>query len=245
MLEAFSSPDAWVALLTLTSLEIVLGIDNIVFIAILAAKLPEHQQRLAYNLGLGGALITRLGLLFAIAWIMRLETPLFTLLDNPMTGRELILLGGGIFLIGKSAHEIYEKVELPEEDPKDVRGRSSLVGTVVQIMLLDIIFSLDSVITAVGMVDAIEIMVIAIIVAVGVMLVFAKRIGDFVNRHPSMKILALSFLTLIGVLLTAEAFDQHISKGYIYAAMGFSLAVEVLNMRLRGKGKKASPTQEA
>ncbi|MCB9616324.1 MAG: TerC family protein [Sandaracinus sp.] len=240
MIEIFSHPDAWIALLTLLSLEVILGIDNIVFIAILTEKLPKEQQKLAYNLGLGAALVSRLALLFAISWVMHLTTPLFTIWDHGMTGRHLILLGGGLFLMGKAAHEIYEKVEVDEEEAMAARGRASLAGTVFQIMLLDIVFSLDSVITAVGMVDEIEIMVIAVVVAVGVMLLGARPIGNFVNRHPSMKILALSFLLLIGVLLTAEGFGQHISKGYIYFAMGFSVTIEVLNMRFRKKHRKVS-----
>lgn len=241
MIEIFSQPDAWIALFTLMLLEIVLGIDNVVFIAILTEKLPEHQQKLAYNLGLGAALVSRLALLFAISWVMHLTTPLFSLLGHEMTGRHLILLGGGLFLIAKASHEIYEKVEVDEEEAMAARGKANLAATVFQIMLLDIVFSLDSVITAVGMVDEIEIMVIAVIVAVAVMLIGARPIGMFVNRHPSMKILALSFLLLIGVLLTAEGFGQHISKGYVYFAMGFSVAIEILNMRFRKKHPKHKP----
>ena len=247
MIEIFSHPDAWIALLTLMSLEIILGIDNVVFIAILTEKLPAEQQKLAYNLGLGAALLSRLALLFAISWVMHLTTPLFELLGHEMTGRHLILLGGGLFLIAKAAHEIYEKVEIDEEEAMAARGKVSLAGTVLQIMILDVVFSLDSVITAVGMVEEIEIMVVAVVVAVGVMLLGARPIGNFVNRHPSMKLLALSFLMLIGVLLTAEGFGQHISKGYIYFAMGFSVVIELLNMRFRKKHTKTQtpPTTPA
>ncbi len=234
MLELLSNPDAWVALLTLTALEIVLGIDNIVFIAILASRLPVEQQGLAYRLGLMGAMLTRIALLLTINWVMQLTEPLFELLGHSFSGRDLILLGGGLFLIAKSAQEIYDKVE--GEHVEDIQGWfSGLPGIVGQIMILDIIFSLDSVITAVGMAEHIEVMVTAVIIAILVMLVFAKQIGDFINKFPSMKILALSFLLLIGVLLTAEGLGQHINKGYIYFAMAFALMVELLNIRFRTK----------
>lgn len=226
-----------IALVTLAALELVLGIDNIVFIAILAARVRKDQQKIAYRLGLAGALITRLGLLFSISWIMRLQATLFSAFGHDISGRDLILLFGGLFLIFKATHEIYAKLEGADEEER-VRGGAPLLGTVLQIALLDIVFSLDSVITAVGMVDELSIMVTAMVIAMVVMLVFAKPIGDFVNRHPSMKVLALSFLLLIGVMLVGESLDQHMSKGYIYFAMGFSLAVEVMNMRLR---KKQSP----
>jgi len=237
MLETFATADAWIALLTLTTLEIILGIDNIVFIAILTARLPKDQQRLAYRLGLGGAMITRIALLLAISWVMNLTNVLFTIFGEEISGRDLILLVGGLFLIAKSVHEIYEKVEVHEEEA--VEGWSNTLGGVIaQIMVLDIVFSLDSVITAVGMVDEVEVMVIAIVIAVLVMLAFARPVGDFVNRHPSMKILALSFLMLIGVVLVADGLDQHIPKGYIYFAMSFGLLMELLNMRLRKKSKR-------
>ena len=240
MFEVLSTPDAWAALVTLTLLEIVLGIDNIVFIAILASRLPVEQQGLAYRLGLLGAMLTRIGLLLTINWVMSLTNPWFEILDHPFSGRDLILMGGGLFLIAKSAQEIYEKVEAVEQE--QVQGWfSSLPGVVGQIMVLDIIFSLDSVITAVGMAEHVEIMVAAIVIAIAVMLVFAKQIGDFVNRYPSMKILALSFLLLIGVLLTAEGLGQHINKGYIYFAMSFALMVQLLNIRLQKReASKAS-----
>lgn len=238
IIASLSTPDVWLALLSLTSLEIILGIDNIVFIAILSARLPEAQQETAYRLGLGAALISRLALLGAINWVMHLETDMLTIMGHGLSGRDLILLGGGLFLLGKATHEIYEKAEGLEEDETAGGKSASLVSTVAQIMVLDIVFSLDSVITAVGMADEFWVMATAMVIAVLIMLFFAKRIGDFVNAHPSMKILALSFLLLIGVLLTAEGLGQHIPKGYIYFAMGFSLAVDLINMRVR---KKKSP----
>jgi len=238
MLELLTNPDAWIALFTLTLLEIVLGIDNIVFIAILASRLPVEKQELAYRLGLLGAMVTRVALLLTINWVMQLTQPLFEVIGHSFSGRDLILLGGGLFLIAKSAQEIYEKVEGELEE--DIQGWfSGLPGVVGQIMILDIIFSLDSVITAVGMAEDIEVMVTAVVIAIGVMLLFAKQIGDFVNRYPSMKILALSFLLLIGVLLTAEGLGQHINKGYIYFAMAFALMVELLNIRFRSKQEPA------
>ena len=238
MLELLTNPDAWIALATLTLLEIVLGIDNIVFIAILASRLPVEKQAIAYRLGLLGAMVTRVALLMTINWVMQLTEPLFEILEHSFSGRDLILLGGGLFLIAKSTQEIYEKVEA--EPKEDIQGWfNGLPGVVAQIMLLDIIFSLDSVITAVGMAEHIEVMVTTIVIAIGVMLLFAKQIGDFVNKHPSMKILALSFLLLIGVLLTAEGLGQHINKGYIYFAMAFALMVELLNIRFRAKQEPA------
>ena len=238
MLELLTNPDAWIALFTLTLLEIVLGIDNIVFIAILASRLPVEKQELAYRLGLLGAMVTRVALLLTINWVMQLTQPLFEVIGHSFSGRDLILLGGGLFLIAKSAQEIYEKVEGELEE--DIQGWfSGLAGVVGQIMILDIIFSLDSVITAVGMAEDIEVMVTAVVIAIAVMLLFAKQIGDFVNKYPSMKILALSFLLLIGVLLTAEGLGQHINKGYIYFAMAFALLVELLNIRFRSKQEPA------
>lgn len=243
MLESLASPETWIAILSLTGLEIVLGIDNIVFIAILTGRLERDEQPLAYRLGLGGALVTRVGLLLAISWVMGLTTPLFSLLASEISGRDLILLVGGLFLIGKSSVEIFEKVEGREHELDADGKKKKLWGTVVQIALLDIVFSLDSVITAVGMVDHVWIMVTAVVIAMAVMLVFAQRIGDFVNEHPSIKLLALSFLMLIGVLLVAESFDQHINKGYIYFAMGYALFIELLNMRFRKRrqGLDATP----
>lgn len=243
MLELLSDPQSWVALLTLTALEIVLGIDNIVFIAILTARLPEDKQHLAYRVGLMGAMVMRILLLLAISWVMGLTETLFSVLGQDISGRDLILVAGGLFLIGKSAHEIYAKMELKHDgvDP-EAGDASNLASIIVQIMLLDIVFSLDSVITAVGMVDEIAIMVAAVVIAIVVMLIFAERIGEFVNANPSIKVLALSFLLLIGVLLTAEGFDQHINKGYVYFAMGYALSVELINMRWRKKSAKKQAT---
>lgn len=235
MIELLTNPEAWVALITLTMLELVLGIDNLVFIAILTDRLPRAERPLAYKLGLAGAMLTRVLLLLGLSWVMHLTNTLFTVLDNDISGRDIIVLVGGLFLIGKSAHEIFEKVELrdDEEDGDGAAGRSTMTSIVIQIAIMDIIFSLDSVITAVGMVEEVEIMITAIVLAVLMMLVFARRIGEFVNEHPSMKILALSFMLLIGVLLVAEGFDQHLPKGYIYASMGFAIFVELVNMRFR------------
>ena len=231
-MELLSDPAVWIAFATLTLLEIVLGIDNIVFISILAGKLPVEQQEKARRLGLSLALVMRLGLLLAISWVMGLTEPLFAVLGKSFSGRDLILIGGGLFLVAKSTHEIHDKLEVAHE--KRVVGGASQFGMIIaQILLLDIVFSLDSVITAVGMARHIAVMVVAMVVAVGVMLVFAGRIGDFVNRHPSMKILALSFLLLIGVMLLVEGMGQHVGKGYIYFAMAFSLGVELINMRVR------------
>ncbi len=232
MLELLTDPEAYVSLATLTAMEIVLGIDNIVFISILSGKLPKEQQEKARKLGLSLALVMRLGLLFAITWVMGLTAPLFEVLGKAFSGRDLILLGGGLFLLAKATHEIHDKLEGGRE-ASAISGGAQFGMILVQIMLLDIVFSLDSVITAVGMAQHIAIMVVAMVVAVGVMLAFSGYIGDFVNRHPTMKILALSFLLLIGVMLMAEGMGQHIGKGYIYFAMAFSLAVELLNMRVR------------
>jgi predicted tellurium resistance membrane protein TerC len=228
---------ALLSFFTLALMEIVLGIDNIVFISILTSRLPQDQEAKARNLGLVLALLMRLGLLFSIRWIMSLTTPLFTLFGRwEMSGQKLILLGGGLFLIGKATHEIYEKLEGGHGDMKGSGGRSAKFGsTIAQILALDLVFSLDSVITAVGMADQIPIMAAAMVLAVAVMLVSAGTIGGFVNRHPSVKILALSFLLLIGVMLVGEGLGQHISKGYIYFAMAFSLLVELFNMRFRKK----------
>lgn len=243
MMELLTDPEAWIALATLALLEIVLGIDNLVFIAILTDRLPRAERPLAYRLGLGGAMVTRIGLLLGLSWVMHLTDPLFTVLGNEISGRDIIVLVGGLFLIGKSVHEIYEKVEHledEEEDPDAGKKGATMTSIVTQIAIMDIIFSLDSVITAVGMVEQVEIMIAAIMIAVLIMLFFARAIGDFVNKHPSMKLLALSFMMLIGVLLVAEGFDQHIPKGYVYAAMGFALFVELLNMRFRNRTRTGS-----
>ena len=234
MLDAFTTAQGWVSLATLAAMEIVLGIDNIVYLTILAGKLPKAQQPAARRLGLGFALGTRLLLLLAITWVMGLTRELFSVLGHGWSGRDLILLVGGLFLLAKATFEIHDKLEVKHgpELGRD-RGRAGFWIVIVQIGLLDIVFSLDSVITAVGMAQHLAVMVAAMIIAVGVMLVFARSIGEFVERHPTMKMLALSFLLLIGVMLVAESFGKHVEKGYIYFAMAFSFAVELLNMRMR------------
>ncbi len=235
MMELLTEPATWLSLVTLTAMEIVLGIDNVIFISILVDKLPHGQQSSARRLGLSLALILRLGLLFAITWIMGLTAPFFTVAGNEISGRDLILIGGGLFLIGKATREIHENLEVVHEERKAPSGRSAFWIILIQILALDIVFSLDSVITAVGMAQHISVMVIAMVVAVGVMLAFSGQVAAFVNRHPSMKMLALSFLLLIGVVLVADGMGQHVGKGYIYFAMAFSFGVELLNMRVRGK----------
>jgi predicted tellurium resistance membrane protein TerC len=227
-----TNPQAWIALITLAALEIVLGIDNIVFISILASKLPEHQQGKARSLGLATALVTRLLLLCSLAWITRLTTPLFGVLGQEISGRDLILILGGLFLLAKATHEIHDKLE-GEEGRAAATVVPSLAAIIVQIGLLDIIFSLDSVITAVGMARDLWVMIAAIVIAIGIMMAASNPLCEFVDRHPTVKMLALSFLLLIGVSLLAEAFEIHIPKGYIYFAMGFSVFVEMLNLRLR------------
>lgn len=239
-----TSPDAWVALLTLTVLEIVLGIDNVIFISILAGKLPAEQQARARTLGLALALITRLILLASISWIASLTTPLFTIPIGEgfgISGRDIILLAGGLFLIWKATHEIHNRLE-GEEGHDDAKVVPSFSGVIIQIILLDIVFSLDSVITAVGMVDELGVMITAVIIAVAIMLVAAGPLSNFVNRHPTVKMLALAFLLLIGVSLLAEGLHQHIEKGYIYAAMGFSVLVEFLNLRA-SRNNKSKPVK--
>jgi predicted tellurium resistance membrane protein TerC len=238
-MEWFSDPQVWISLLTLTGLEIVLGIDNVIFISILAGKLPAHQQAKARQLGLSLALITRVLLLFSISWLMSLTKELFRMpiLDEPMTGKGLILFFGGLFLIGKSVVEVHEKLEGADGHATSGRKVASFSSAIVQILLLDIVFSLDSVITAVGMANQLWIMITAVVVALGVMLMFAGKISDFVNRHPTLKMLALSFLILIGVTLVGEALGQHIPKGYIYFSMAFAFGVEMLNLRLRAKSQ--------
>jgi predicted tellurium resistance membrane protein TerC len=229
-----TNPESWIALLTLTVLEIVLGIDNVIFISILAGKLPVERQAKARRLGLFLAMFIRIGLLASLAWIVSLTQPLFTVLGQGVSGRDLILLGGGLFLLAKATHEIHERLE-GEEGEASARAAASFAGVIVQILLLDIVFSLDSVITAVGMANQLAIMIAAVVVAVGVMMAASGAIGDFVARHPTVKMLALSFLLLIGMSLVAEGFGQPISKGYIYFAMGFSVFVEMLNLRMRKK----------
>jgi len=235
--EWMSSPEAWIALGSLTVLEIILGIDNIVFISILSNKLPEEQQPRARRIGLALALIGRILLLLSISWIMTLTAPLFDVLTHAISGRDLILLAGGVFLITKATHEIHGKLEGDDVDSTMAQA-ASFFSVIVQILLLDLVFSLDSVITAVGMAEHIEVMIIAVTIAIGIMLLSASSIADFISDHPTVKMLALSFLLLIGVTLVAEGLDQHIPKGYIYSAMGFSLIVEMLNLRSTAKRKK-------
>ena len=231
-MEWLIDPQTWIAFLTLTVLELVLGIDNIVFISILAGKLPHEQQQRARILGLGLAMLMRIALLFSLSWIIRLTAPLFTVFGQEISGRDLILLVGGLFLLAKSTHEIHVKLE-GEEGGVSARVKPSFTGVLIQILLLDIVFSLDSVITAVGMTDRLGVMIAAVVVAVVGMMVFARPISRFVERHPTVKMLALSFLLLIGVTLIAEGLDRHIPKGYIYFAMAFSVFVEMLNLKLR------------
>lgn len=232
-MELFSL-DAVIPFLTLTALELVLGIDNVIFISILAGRLPKHQQQKARILGLSLAVITRLLLLLSLSWVIGLTAPLFTIWGLEISGRDLILLLGGLFLIAKSTHEIHQKLEASEESA-DFKGHPKFASVLIQIMLLDIVFSLDSVITAVGMVNVISIMVAAILVSTAVMIIASRTISEFIDRHPTLKMLALSFLVLIGVALIAEGFDHHIPKGYIYFAMAYSLGVEILNIRFRKK----------
>ena len=231
-MEWLSDPQAWIALGTLTALEIVLGIDNIVFISILAGKLPADKQAKARQIGLLLAMVMRIGLLFSLSWVIQLTAPLFTVFGHEISGRDVILILGGLFLLAKSTHEIHQKLE-GDEGAASARVHPSFGSVLVQIMLLDIVFSLDSVITAVGMVEQLGVMITAVVLAISFMLIFAGTISSFVDRHPTVKMLALSFLLLIGVTLVAEGFDQHIPKGYIYFAMAFSVFVEILNFRLR------------
>ena len=235
-----ADPEIWISLLTLTGLEIVLGIDNVIFISILAGKLPAAQQEKARKLGLSLALITRILLLTSLSWIMGLTRPLFALplLNREISGRDLVLLVGGLFLIWKSVKEVHEKLEDADGHANPARSQISFVAVIIQILLLDVVFSLDSVITAVGMADHLAVMIAAVVIALGVMLVFAGAIANFVNRHPTLKMLALSFLVLIGVALIAEGWHYHIPKGYIYFSMAFAFAVEMLNLRLRTKAER-------
>jgi len=227
-----NQPEAWIALATLTVLEIVLGIDNVVFISILAGKLPHDQQNKARRIGLGLAMLMRIALLLSITWIMRLTAPLFTVLGEEISGRDLVLIIGGLFLLYKSTHEIHDRLE-GEEGHGSARVPPSLLSVLIQIMLLDIVFSLDSVITAVGMAEHVGVMITAVVIAVGFMMFFAGPVSTFVERHPTVKMLALSFLLLIGLALIADGLNRHIPKGYIYFAMAFSVGVELLNLRMR------------
>ena len=237
MLALLTSPEAWIALATLTALEVVLGLDNIIFISILVDKLPRATQERARRLGLFMAMFMRIGLLLVLAWIVGLVTPLFTVLDHGISGRDLILISGGLFLIYKSTGEIHQSLEGDaEHGPSAVKA--TLTSVILQIMVVDLVFSLDSIITAVGMVEDVRVMIAAVIVSVGLMMLFASAIGRFVSDHPTIKMLALAFLVVVGVVLVAEGFGHHVPKGYVYFAMAFSLGVEVLNIRLR-KGRAA------
>lgn len=245
MLDLLTDPQAWAALATLTALEVVLGIDNIIFISIMTGRLPVADRHRARTLGLMLAMLMRIGLLLSLAWMMRLTEPLFSVLNNAISGRDAILIVGGLFLLGKSTLEIHEKLEGEEEDAAGQGGPGragvSFAGVLVQVMLLDIVFSLDSVITAIGMANRIEVMVAAVVIAVGFMLFSARAVGDFVERHPTVRMLALSFLLLIGLALVADGLDMHIPKGYIYFSMGFSVFVEMLNLKLRAR--RAAPVR--
>lgn len=241
-MEWLTDPEIWIALLTLTTLEVVLGIDNIVFISILSSKLPAGQQARGRQVGLGLAMVTRIILLLGISWVIGLTDPWFSVFGKEFSGRDLILIGGGLFLLGKATFEIHEKLE-GEEAHGPTAAVTSFGSVITQILLLDIVFSLDSVITAVGMADEIGVMIAAVIIAVGVMLLSARTISDFVNQHPTVKMLALSFLLLIGMSLVAEGWDLHIPKGYIYFAMAFSIFVEILNLRLRTRKPARHPVE--
>lgn len=246
-MELLANPEIWIALVTLTALELVLGIDNIIFISILAGKLPPEKREFARRTGIILAAGTRLALLFTIAWIASLTAPLFTLFGHAFSWRDLILIGGGLFLIAKATHEIHQKLEgASERVQPGVAGKAMATagGVIVQIMLLDIVFSLDSVITAVGMVKERWVMAVAILAAIGFMLLFAKALGDFVERHPTIKVLALSFLIMVGLVLVADGFGQHVPKGYIYTAMAFSVFVELINLWVKRRAQQAVPPVE-
>ena len=233
MFEWITDPEAWISLATLAALEIVLGVDNIIFISILVGRLPESQRQSGRIVGLGLAMLTRILLLMSLAWMMKLTAPLFTVFNQEISGRDLILLIGGLFLIVKSSGEIKEAINHQDHNESERKNKVSYLGVLIQIAVLDIVFSLDSVITAVGMASHLPVMILAIIIAVGVMMFAAKPIGDFVDTHPTLKILALAFLVLVGISLIAESLDIHIPKGYIYFAMGFSVMVEMINIRMR------------
>lgn len=244
MFELLTAPETWISLLTLSALEIVLGLDNIIFISILVGKLPEDKRDRARRIGLIGAFITRLGLLAALSWIMHLQAPLFAVWGHEFTGKETVLLLGGLFLIYKATKEIHDKIEGDPEGETTARARSSVAGVIAQILALDIVFSIDSVVTAVGMAQELWIMVAANVIALAVMLAASKSIAAFVDRHPTIKILALSFLLTIGLLLVAESFEIHVPKGYIYFAMAYAVGVEALNIRV-GRKARAKAAQAA
>ena len=235
-MELITSPEAWIAFATLTALELVLGIDNIIFISILVDKLPLEKREIARRIGLFMAMFMRIGLLLVLSWIVGLVEPMFSALGHDVSGRDAILILGGLFLLWKSTTEIHQTLEGAEEQHASA-SRHTLFSVIFQIMLIDLVFSLDSIITAVGMVDQIEIMIAAVLTSVGLMMVFARGIGEFVSNHPTIKMLALSFLVVVGIVLIAEGFEHHIPKGYIYFAMAFSVCVEMLNIRLRKKSK--------
>ena len=237
MFEWITDPEAWISLATLAALEIVLGVDNIIFISILVGRLPESQRQSGRIVGLGLAMLTRILLLMSLAWMMKLTAPLFTVFNQEISGRDLILLIGGLFLIVKSSGEIKEAINHQDHNESERKNKVSYLGVLIQIAVLDIVFSLDSVITAVGMASHLPVMILAIMIAVGVMMFAAKPIGDFVDTHPTLKILALAFLVLVGISLIAESLDIHIPKGYIYFAMGFSVVVEMINIRMRKRMK--------
>ncbi|UUZ71588.1 TerC family protein [Polaromonas sp. P1(28)-8] len=237
MMELLTDPQAWIAFATLTALELVLGIDNIVFISILVDKLPKARQEVARRLGLFMAMFIRVGLLMVLSWIVGLTAPVFTVIGQEISGRDLILICGGLFLIWKSTGEIHQSLE-GEEGHASSAVQATFAAVIVQIMVVDMVFSLDSIITAVGMVDSLPVMIAAVIVSVGLMMLFAGTIGRFVSDHPTIKMLALSFLVVVGVVLIAEGFEYHVPKGFVYFAMAFSLSVEMLNIRMRRKSAK-------
>ena len=241
MIELLTSPQAWIALATLTALELVLGIDNIIFISILVDKLPREKRELARRIGLFMAMFMRIGLLLVLAWIVGLVAPLFTVFGQEISGRDLILIAGGLFLVWKATNEIHGSLE-GEEGEASSAVKATFTAVILQIMVIDIVFSLDSIITAVGMVDDVRIMITAVILSVALMMLFARAIGEFVSAHPSIKMLALSFLVVVGVVLIAEGFDHRVPKGYVYFAMAFSVAVEMLNIHARKK-RKAKPVE--
>ena len=244
MMQLLTDPQAWIALATLTALELVLGIDNVIFISILVDKLPAAQRERARRIGLFMAMFMRIGLLMVLSWIVGLVAPLFTVLGQAISGRDLILIAGGLFLIYKSTGEIHQSLE-GEEGHASSAVKATFSAVILQIMVVDIVFSLDSIITAVGMVDRLEVMIAAVILSVGLMMVFASTIGRFVSDHPTIKMLALSFLVVVGVTLIAEGFDHHVPKGYIYFAMAFSIGVEMLNIRMRKRAKKPAELHAA
>lgn len=243
MFEWISSPEAWIALTTLVALEIVLGIDNIIFISILVGRLPPKDRELARRLGIGFAMLTRLLLLFSLSWIISLTEPWFSVLGEEISGRDIVLIGGGMFLLFKSTKEVHASLE-GDEGHIETKVADSMMSTIIQIAILDIVFSLDSVITAVGLVDHLSIMVIAIVIAVVVMMFSARPVGDFIDKHPTLKMLALSFLMMIGLTLIVEGFDVHVPKGYIYFAMAFSVFVEVMNIQLRKRMQNRTPPSD-